>query len=94
MDNFKLANSQNEKLYAYVYPTDDKQIYLGKVFFKASPTGIDSQMGTVAHEMSHFNSIAGTQDHVYGVINAQKLAIKNPAMALDNADNFEYFIEE
>jgi len=94
VDNFKLANSQNKKLYAYVYPTDDTQIYLGKAFFKASPTGIDSQMGTVAHEMSHFNTIAGTQDHVYGVINAQKLAIKNPAMALDNADNFEYFIEE
>lgn len=92
-NNFKLAKNSKQGLYAYVNPQDDKKIYLGKAFFKAKSTGIDSQMGTIAHEMSHFNSVAGTQDHVYGAANAKQLATKSSTLALDNADNFEYFIE-
>ena len=43
--------------------------------------------------MSHFNAVAGTDDHVYGQSSARSLAISNPADALDNADNHEYFAE-
>ena len=56
-------------------------------------SGTDSRAGTLIHEMSHFNAVAGTDDHVYGQSSARSLAISNPADALDNADNHEYFAE-
>ena len=43
--------------------------------------------------MSHFNVVAGTDDHVYGQAGAKSLAASDPARALDNADNHEYFAE-
>ena len=43
--------------------------------------------------MSHFTSIGGTHDYKYGTAAALQLARSNPARALNNADNFEYFIE-
>ena len=43
--------------------------------------------------MSHFNAVAGTDDHVYGQSGAKALAISDPAKAVDNADSHEYFAE-
>jgi len=43
--------------------------------------------------MSHFNVVAGTDDHVYGQSGAASLAISNPSLAVDNADSHEYFAE-
>ncbi len=79
--------------YAYVYPTQPYKIYLCKVFWTAPLTGTDSQAGTLIHEMSHFNVVAGTDDYVYGQSGAKNLAITNPTQAIDNADNHEYFAE-
>ena len=45
------------------------------------------------HEQSHFTVNGGTDDHVYGQSGAKALAISNPANAVDNADNHEYFAE-
>ncbi len=79
--------------YAYVYPTQPYKIYVCKAFWSAPVTGTDSRAGTLIHEMSHFNVVAGTDDHVYGQSGAKSLAISNPDNALDNADNHEYFSE-
>ncbi|QSQ27400.1 peptidase M35 [Pyxidicoccus parkwayensis] len=79
--------------YAYVYPTQPYTIYVCKAFWSAPLSGTDSKGGTLIHEMSHFNVVAGTDDHVYGQSGAKSLAISNPAQALDNADNHEYFAE-
>jgi peptidyl-Lys metalloendopeptidase len=79
--------------YAYVYPTKPYVIYLCKVFWTAPLTGTDSKAGTLIHEMSHFNVVASTDDYVYGQTGAKSLAISNPAQAIDNADNHEYFAE-
>ena len=43
--------------------------------------------------MSHFTVVASTNDDVYGQAGAKNLAITNPAQAVDNADNHEYFAE-
>lgn len=51
------------------------------------------QGGTLIHEMSHFNVVAGTDDVVYGQTGAKNLAIFDPTGALNNADNHEYFAE-
>jgi len=79
--------------YAYVYPTQPYKIYVCGAFWSAPMTGTDSKAGTLVHEMSHFNVIAGTNDWAYGQTAAAKLARSNPTKALDNADNHEYFAE-
>jgi peptidyl-Lys metalloendopeptidase len=83
----------NQSYYAYVYPTKPYEIFVCRAFWSAPNTGTDSKAGTLIHEMSHFNVVAGTDDHVYGQAGAKNLAISNPTNALDNADNHEYFAE-
>jgi peptidyl-Lys metalloendopeptidase len=83
----------NQSYYAYVYPTRPYEIFVCRAFWSAPLTGTDSKAGTLIHEMSHFNAVAGTDDHVYGQAGAKNLAITNPTAALDNADNHEYFAE-
>jgi peptidyl-Lys metalloendopeptidase len=85
--------SCKKKYYAYVYPTKPYVIYVCSVFWTAPMTGTDSKGGTLVHEMSHFNVTAGTNDWAYGQSAAKSLAISDPAKALDNADNHEYFAE-
>lgn len=79
--------------YAYVYPTQPYTIYVCKAFWSAPLTGTDSKGGTLVHETSHFNVVAGTDDWAYGQSAAASLAISNPARAIDNADSHEYFSE-
>jgi len=79
--------------YAYVYSNKPYQIHLCKVFWTAPATGTDSKAGTLVHEMSHFDVVAGTEDWAYGKTDAKNLAISNPTRAVDNADNHEYFGE-
>ncbi|CAE6490326.1 unnamed protein product [Rhizoctonia solani] len=79
--------------YAYVYPGSPGYVYLCGAFWNAPNTGTDSRAGTIVHEQSHFTVNGGTDDHVYGQSGAKSLAISNPANAVDNADNHEYFAE-
>ena len=79
--------------YAYVYPTQPYKVYLCGAFWGAANTGTDSRAGTLVHETSHFNVVAGTGDYGYGQTNAHNLARSNPAKAIINADNHEYFTE-
>jgi peptidyl-Lys metalloendopeptidase len=85
--------SCKKSYYAYVYPSQPYKIYVCRAFWNAPMTGTDSKAGTLVHEMSHFNVVAATDDHVYGQSGAKSLAISNPDNALDNADNHEYFAE-
>jgi peptidyl-Lys metalloendopeptidase len=89
--NFDCKCKQN--YYAYVYPTQPYNIYLCKVFWQAPLSGTDSKAGTLIHEMSHFNVVAGTDDVVYGQTAARNLADSDPAAAITNADSHEYFAE-
>lgn len=79
--------------YAYVYPTQPYRVYLCKAFWSAPNTGTDSKAGTIIHELSHFDVLGNTDDIVYGQSGAKNLAISNPASAIKNADNHEYFSE-
>ncbi len=83
----------NQSYYAYVYPTRPYEIFVCRAFWNAPTTGTDSKAGTLIHEMSHFNAVAGTDDVVYGQAGAKNLASTNPDGALNNADNHEYFAE-
>src|SRR5688500_11224948 len=83
----------NQNYYAYVYPTRPYEIFVCRAFWSAGTTGTDSKAGTLIHEMSHFNAVAGTDGHGYGQSGANALAIADPARAVDNADSHEYFAE-
>ena len=89
--NFDCKCRQN--YYAYVYPNDPYRIYLCRVFWQAPLTGTDSKAGTLIHEMSHFNVVAGTDDVAYGQTAARNLADTSPEQAVINADSHEYFAE-
>ncbi|MFP6797688.1 MAG: M35 family metallo-endopeptidase [Pseudomonas sp.] len=56
--------------------------------------GFDTQAGSVLHEMTH--SIGNTEDipGAYGTDGAGNLATQAPARAVDNADNYEFFVEQ
>lgn len=82
-----------QSYYAYVYPTQPYKIYVCNAFWSAPMSGTDSKGGTLVHEMSHFDVVAGTDDNVYGQSGAASLAISNPNGAVANADNHEYFAE-
>jgi peptidyl-Lys metalloendopeptidase len=83
----------NQSYYAYVYPTKPYEIFVCRAFWSAPTTGTDSKAGTLVHEMSHFNVVAGTDDVVYGQSGAKSLALSDPDGALNNADSHEYFAE-
>lgn len=83
----------NQNYYAYVYPTRPYEIFVCRAFWSAPLTGTDSKAGTLIHETSHFNVVAGTDDIVYGQSGARSLAISDPASAVQNADSHEYFAE-
>ncbi len=85
--------SCTELAYAYVYINYPYEIYLCSAFWSAPKTGTDSQAGTLVHELSHFTVVAGTDDIVYGQIDARSLAILYPSSAIQNADSHEYFAE-
>jgi hypothetical protein len=83
----------SENYFAYVFPTKPYEIFLCKLFWNALLTGTDSRSGTIVHETSHFNVVAGTDDHVYGQQGCKDLAKSAPSKAIDNADSHEYFAE-
>ena len=60
-------------------------------YFGAPLVGFNSKMGTIIHEFTH--AIKETSDHKYGMQNCRALATNNPDLAVDNADNYEYYSE-
>lgn len=82
-----------QNYYAYVYSNQPYTIYLCRVFWTAPLTGTDSKAGTLIHEMSHFDVVAGTDDVAYGQSAARNLADNDPNLAITNADSHEYFAE-
>ncbi|MCH2192221.1 MAG: M35 family metallo-endopeptidase, partial [Gammaproteobacteria bacterium] len=88
----------NESAYAYVYPGQPYNIYLGQAFFAAPANGTDSKSGVIVHELSHFLVLGGTNrlnvhPEVYGTSSNLALARNNPEHASWNAESHEYFAE-
>jgi peptidyl-Lys metalloendopeptidase len=82
-----------ESAYAYVFANDPYNIHLCNAFWSAPNVGRDSKAGTIVHELSHFNVVAGTDDNAYGHTACKSLARSNPGAATRNADSHEYFAE-
>ncbi|NEP55036.1 MAG: hypothetical protein F6K65_42145, partial [Moorea sp. SIO3C2] len=91
-----LGNNCNPEDYAYTEDIghgslNDVTVHLCNQYFLSPLLGKNSQTGTLIHEFTHI--IFHTDDHDYGPEQCKQLAINNPALAIDNADNYEYFIE-
>lgn len=96
LGNFKIGTSRD--FFAQVddrFDTANHWITLFyEKFFHAQNDGFDSKPGILSHEMSHFVDIAETIDEVNGQVDAQRYARLNPQGALQNGDNFEYYLED
>jgi hypothetical protein len=90
--NFRRA-PHRPGVFAFVHPTDPSKVFVDMAFVRAPRIGENSRAGTIAHEMSHFLVAGGTKDHAYGTAKCRHLARSNPALALTNADNFEFWVE-
>ncbi|TDR45863.1 peptidyl-Lys metalloendopeptidase [Tahibacter aquaticus] len=87
------CNCNSPGVYAYVNPNQPYTVTLCNAFWSAANTGTDSRAGTLVHEVSHFNVVAGTDDYAYGQADAHALALSSPSQAIHNADSHEYFAE-
>ncbi|KAK2559347.1 Extracellular protease [Acropora cervicornis] len=76
---------------AYTYK-QSREIFLCQLYKVASTLErSDNKMGILTHELSH--AIISTDDIVYGQNACIELAKNAPNDAINNADNFEYFLE-
>lgn len=89
--------------YANVFPNDPTTIYICQSYFDL-PTLSDSdfqevfdsgtQAGTIIHEMSHYDTVGGTDDLCYNRGVCSDYARRSPARAVHNADSYQYFAED
>jgi uncharacterized Zn-binding protein involved in type VI secretion len=68
-------------------------IYVDDLFWQAGRYGKNSKAGILIHELSHCRHIGKTEDHAYEEFGCLSLALHLPGKALENADNYEFFIE-
>jgi peptidyl-Lys metalloendopeptidase len=71
-------------------PWDGMGLY--PLYWKEPDHGVDSKIGTLAHELSH--GYGDTEDHAYGQAKCLALARRDPGKAMANADSYQYFLEE
>ena len=93
LGNFRRASPSRPGVFAYVFSDDPTKIFLDLAFVRAPTKGESSRAGTITHEMSHFRIAGGTKDHAYGSSKCKALARSSPQLALTNADNFEFYVE-
>ena len=81
----------DRKTFAYTFK-QSREIFLCQLYKVAKTIeGSDNKMGILTHELSH--AIISTDDIVYGQSGCRELAKNAPNKAINNADNFEYFLE-
>lgn len=89
--------------YANVDPGDPYVIYICPGFYKlpglAGLAEVEAEEygtrdGTLIHEMSHFTTVASTEDGCYGRQECAAFAEFHPRAAITNADAYEYFVED
>ncbi len=92
-DTFKLyfhGRHCRSNVYAYTY-AGSRTIYLCGAYISAPDSGVDTKFGTLVHEMTH--AVVATRDIAYGRRYARYLAQSYPSLAVENADNYEYYVE-
>lgn len=86
-----------EPIFAWTWRGMEGDGYLGfgYAFFAADlDRGFDSRMGTVIHELAHMVPEVAAHDHAYDIDKMRALARLAPDRALENAQNYEYLVED
>jgi len=78
---------------AAVHSSEPGAIFLTPAFFKMPNTGVDSQRGTIVHELTHVVGV-GLKPELYGPSEAKNLAKSDPTKARKNSDNYQYYVED
>ncbi len=68
-------------------------VWICSFFWDASPRGMTSKAGTIVHEHTHSSASVDDIPGKYGEVACRKLAEDSPDEAIDNADNYEFFVE-
>lgn len=90
--------------YAFVSPAEAYVISYCPLFFEMptmkqlSPSRVRSghgtRAGTVIHELTHFDVVAGTDDFCYSRDDCSLMTAEAQQDALMNADSYQYFVED
>jgi peptidyl-Lys metalloendopeptidase len=83
-------------IYAFSVVQNDYQITICNKFWGAELDGPDSQAGTILHELTHFESIRTSHDHIvnrYECIDAAQTK-EGQAIIIENANSYEYLAED
>ena len=91
-------------IYAYVHQVEPYHVHLCPSFRRlpamfdidAADPGMENgtREGTIIHEVSHFDIVAGTQDSCYARSACAAMARQDPASVLRNADSYQYYAED
>lgn len=91
-------------IFANVMSDEPYRINLCSAFFSLpTMTGVvptssafdsGTREGTIIHEVSHFDVVAGTEDHWYTRTDCAENAKSDPRLAIENADSFQYYSED
>lgn len=80
-----------QNVYGYVHhhqAGSGMRIVCGKPFETDATPHYDST--TIYHELTH--KVFASKDHVYGDVGCKALATNTPGQAIDNADNYAYYV--
>ena len=90
--------------FAFVNPQDPYVVKLCPGFFEMQTMkeltdetvaeGHGTRAGTLVHELSHFVTVASTDDVCYSREICTEMALDAPHDALINADSYQYFVED
>lgn len=93
-----------EETYAFVYDDEPYIIHICPHFFTLPKMadlepGTDNsdngtRSGTIIHEISHFLTVAGTDDECYSRSECSRMARRTSDRAVINADSYQYFAED
>ncbi|SFS11443.1 M35 family metallo-endopeptidase [Yoonia litorea] len=90
--------------YAFVYSDQPYRMHLCPSFFDlprmaqlrpgSRRSDFGTQEGTLIHEISHFVTVARTEDHCYSRSECRIMALDDPNLAIENADSYQYYAED
>lgn len=91
-------------MFAYVYDDEPYRVHICPQFFSLPnmarlrpgqlTSNFGTRAGTIVHEITHFNIVANTDDNCYARDVCSEMAQTDPALALRNADSYQYFAED
>lgn len=87
-------NANDKGVQAAVCPTDSGHhiaIYPGYCNSRAYSSQQSSKIGTILHEVCHFQTTFTSLDHAYDEVLSERLARTDPSRAVSNTDSFVMF---